>query len=71
MCVSAVYGISSIFKFCYGARTSCGAAGGMHLIVSLCNGLFREFLGLSEFLFIRIGIGYYGYCMCRYFLTPR
>ena len=57
MCVSFVYGISGYGP--YGARTSCGAAGGMHLIVSLCNGLFREFLGLSEFLFIRIGIGYW------------
>ena len=27
--VSVVYGISSIF--CYGARTSCGAAGAIHL----------------------------------------
>ena len=26
--------------------------GGTHLIVSLCDGVFREILGLSEFLFI-------------------
>ena len=52
--------MSSIF--CYGARsaarTSRGAAGGIHLILSQCDGVFREFLGLSEFFFIRIGIGY-------------
>ena len=48
--------ISSIF-YC-GARTSCGAAGGIDLIVSLCDGVFRDFGGLSEFFLIRIGIGY-------------
>ena len=32
--------------------------GGTHLIVSLCDGVFRDFGGLSEFFFIRIGIGY-------------
>ena len=50
---SVVYGIYSIL--CYGARTSRGAAGGIHLILSLRGGVFREFLALSEFLFIRIG----------------
>ena len=30
--------------------------GGTHLIVSLCDGVFREILGLSEFLFIGIRI---------------
>ena len=30
--------------------------GGIHLILSLCDGVFREILGLSEFLFIGIRI---------------
>ena len=35
--------------------------------ISICDGVFRKFLGLSEFFFIRIGIGLwvagYRYCM--------
>ena len=50
MFVSVVYGISSIF--CYVGRSSCGAAGGGRLILSLCGDYFRAFWGLSEFFFI-------------------